>query len=1011
MGRSGSVLGRSASVLGPPGAGILARSAVPDVPCPAPPGTGAHGGGPVTLPPAGPKPAAPTKRVQAAAASPPVLRNPWALLVLAGGPSAGERIFDRAAKKRALSHVAGGMRLTFDDDDDNVQEGGLDSPVLTGEAANDDGGVAAGLPSCFDPARWDSAASPTDDHEAERARLASALRHAASAAGVTSFRRRFAPLPPPPGDNGHPMDNDTGALTATAATAADKSKPVPNMVRSAILGKGSFGVVHRVEDRFAAGHVYAVKVPRRACEAPSDLARQLAEPRAMRRSGWHPCLVNLLAFWAEDARVICQFELCGETLETDLRRRRVAASEAMVGARAADDVPASAGDSAQLARLPPGECLEVYACIGAALRHLHAMGVAHLDVKPENIYRSRPTTVGNGAVVVPPGFPAPPPSLASPWKLGDLGNASAATASPGARAAGFAPPDDGDARYLSPELLAGDVGWGAAAGSSAMADSEAAALNLPRGPYLADLWALGASLLEACRGTPLPTCGPAYRALRSQAGADAAVAEALEAISGGTESGDNDLVETQRLLGAVMRDLLATDPARRRWTRVPARLCGDRIAEGDAAAVTAGSAAAPWGADPWLAGAFKGKGVAVTAALATTLPAATGRHGSPRVITLGSPVSTSGMECDASGAPHAAEAVPSSAAVTPGPKGGATAAGGVAKVLRRRSAATPGPTRYGAPAATLPPPTQLSLSPPDDDADEPIEDDTPAPGARGVHPPQTTARLSTGGRRQRTNASAAPAVAETPDAAGAAANGGCGDETVGPIDLGAVLAAAATASPRDDDNARKWGASSPDEAAAAEGTSNASPGDDDAARVRLARAARALPAGAAAAFAAAAEAAAVAAAGAATGALSDPDNALGAALSAALESLVVARSAADGARGPSLATPPPGAGFGFDTAKAGVGGFGSAVHRTPSTAGLSLIRGTGGGGSGIPSGGIKGAAARRGTRSRAASAAATTTAVAAGTGATAAPEGPWGAAVLQAGLIDTLGRAGTGGRE
>lgn len=92
-------------------------------------------------------------------------------------------------------------------------------------------------------------------------------------------------------------------------------------------------------------------------------------------------------------------------------------------------------------------------------------------VKPENILvRSAP-----GAAAAPAGWQC---------KLGDFGLA--------APLGGGFPGSEGDCRYMAPELLQG------------------------RADMLekADVWALGAALLEVLSGRPLPASGPQYQALR-----------------------------------------------------------------------------------------------------------------------------------------------------------------------------------------------------------------------------------------------------------------------------------------------------------------------------------------------------------------------------------------------------------------------------------------------------------------------------------------------------------------
>eukprot|EP00955_Chlamydomonas_euryale_P028367 298702-Chlamydomonas_euryale.AAC.5 len=117
--------------------------------------------------------------------------------------------------------------------------------------------------------------------------------------------------------------------------------------------------------------------------------------------------------------------------------------------------------------LEPHELWRVARDVAAALAAAHAHGLAHLDCKPDNILES---ARGDGA-----------------FKLADFGLAAARDGSAGA--------SEGDARYLAAEVLAGCGGR---------------RLDLAA----ADMFALGASLVELAAGQQLPSSGPGWRALR-----------------------------------------------------------------------------------------------------------------------------------------------------------------------------------------------------------------------------------------------------------------------------------------------------------------------------------------------------------------------------------------------------------------------------------------------------------------------------------------------------------------
>jgi wee1-like protein kinase len=141
--------------------------------------------------------------------------------------------------------------------------------------------------------------------------------------------------------------------------------------------------------------------------------------------------------WFEAEHLYIQLELC---------------AGGALGGRAAAGVP-----------LPEADVCDVLRCIASALAHLHARGIAHLDVKPDNIFAA-----GDGR-----------------YALGDLGSAAALRGGDDA-------PAEGDARYVSSELLNGCFG------------------ALDR----ADVFALGASGYELARGAPLPREGGEYASLR-----------------------------------------------------------------------------------------------------------------------------------------------------------------------------------------------------------------------------------------------------------------------------------------------------------------------------------------------------------------------------------------------------------------------------------------------------------------------------------------------------------------
>jgi serine/threonine protein kinase len=102
--------------------------------------------------------------------------------------------------------------------------------------------------------------------------------------------------------------------------------------------------------------------------------------------------------------------------------------------------------------------------VGAVLSVMHARGLAHLDVKPDNILQSR--------------------DQPDAYKLADFGLTT--------RVDGAWPVEEGDKRYLAVELLAGDH----------------------RNLQAADIFSLGLTLYELATGAELPEDGELYQRLR-----------------------------------------------------------------------------------------------------------------------------------------------------------------------------------------------------------------------------------------------------------------------------------------------------------------------------------------------------------------------------------------------------------------------------------------------------------------------------------------------------------------
>ncbi|CAH2308267.1 membrane-associated tyrosine- and threonine-specific cdc2-inhibitory kinase isoform X1 [Pelobates cultripes] len=202
------------------------------------------------------------------------------------------------------------------------------------------------------------------------------------------------------------------------------------------LGRGSFGEVYKVRSR-EDGCLYAVKRSVSPFRGESDRQRKLQEVRKHERVGQHPNCVRFVRAWEEKSLLYLQTELCVGSLQQY--------SEELAGP------------------LPPQRIWNVTCDLLRGLKHLHDRNLLHLDIKPANVFIA----------------------FSGVCKLGDFGLMVELDGSDGSGDA-----QEGDPRYMAPELLDGVFG------------------------KAADVFSLGMTLLEVSCNMELPTGGEGWQLLR-----------------------------------------------------------------------------------------------------------------------------------------------------------------------------------------------------------------------------------------------------------------------------------------------------------------------------------------------------------------------------------------------------------------------------------------------------------------------------------------------------------------
>ncbi|XP_047312786.1 wee1-like protein kinase [Impatiens glandulifera] len=198
------------------------------------------------------------------------------------------------------------------------------------------------------------------------------------------------------------------------------------------IGNGNFSHVFKVLNRID-GSMYAVKKSTKVLHNDTERRKALMEVQALAALGFHENLVGYYSSWFENEQLFIQMELCDHSLSISK---------------------------------PPklcteGQVLDVMHQIAKALVFIHERGIAHLDLKPENIYKK------NGI-----------------YKLGDFGCTTLLDKS--------LPIEEGDAHYMPLEILNDNYD------------------HLEK----VDIFSLGITIFELIRGATLPKSGPLLLNLR-----------------------------------------------------------------------------------------------------------------------------------------------------------------------------------------------------------------------------------------------------------------------------------------------------------------------------------------------------------------------------------------------------------------------------------------------------------------------------------------------------------------
>uniref|UniRef100_A0A8C3HCF5 Wee1-like protein kinase n=1 Tax=Chrysemys picta bellii TaxID=8478 RepID=A0A8C3HCF5_CHRPI len=187
------------------------------------------------------------------------------------------------------------------------------------------------------------------------------------------------------------------------------------------IGVGEFGSVYKCIKRLD-GCVYAIKRSKRPLAGSSDEQMALREVYAHAVLGHHPHVVRYYSAWAEDDHMIIQNEHCnGGSLQDALLEN------------------AKTGRYFQEAELK-----EILLQVSMGLKYIHSSGLAHMDIKPSNIFICHKLVTDGSAAQEESDSEDDGFSSNVAYKIGDLGHVTSIT-NPQV--------EEGDSRFLANEIL------------------------------------------------------------------------------------------------------------------------------------------------------------------------------------------------------------------------------------------------------------------------------------------------------------------------------------------------------------------------------------------------------------------------------------------------------------------------------------------------------------------------------------------------------------------------------